>query len=92
VPTQPVFEFRSMPAKPARVSPKTPRPTGSVVSICDSPAFSRTIEPESTEPVRDGLGCARAIRAAFVLEGSLGAAIYAIWHFRHVIGAIHLIH
>ena len=81
-----------MPAKPARVSPKTPRPTGSVVSICDSPAFSRTIEPESTEPVRDGLGCARAIRAAFVLEGSLGAAIHAIWHFRHVIGAIHLIH
>jgi hypothetical protein len=90
VPTQPVFQFRPAPSTPARISPK---PTNaSVVSICDSPAFSRVIEPESDEPVRDGLGCARAIRAAFVLEGSLGLALYAIWHFRHVIGAIHLIH
>jgi len=62
-----------------------------VVSICESPAFSRVIEPDSTEPVRDGLGCARAIRAAFVLEGGLGLAIYAIWRFRHVISVIHLI-
>jgi len=43
------------------------------------------------DPVRDGLGCARAIRAAFVLEGGLGMAVFAIWHFRHVISAIHLV-
>ena len=92
MPTQPVFEFRSAPATPAPASPRLSRATGNVVSICDSPAFSRVIEPDATEPVRDGLGCARAIRAAFVLEGSLGAALYAIWHFRHVITAIHLIH
>jgi len=91
VPTQPVFEFRSAPAKPARAFRQPSRRAGNVVSICDSPAFSRVIEPDSTEPVRDGLGCARAIRAAFVLEGSLGFAIYAIWHFRHVISVIHLI-
>ncbi len=91
MPTQPVFEFRPSPAKPARAFLQPSRLTGNVVSICESPAFSRVIEPDSTEPVRDGLGCARAIRAAFVLEGGLGLAIYAIWHFRHVISVIHLI-
>ena len=92
MPTQPVFEFRPAPAETARLSPKPARVKAPIVSICDSPAFSRVIEPESDEPVRDGLGCARAIRAAFVLEGSVGLAVYAIWHFRHVISAIHLIH
>ena len=64
MPTQPVFEFRPSPAKPARAFLQPSRLTGNVVSICESPAFSRVIEPDSTEPVRDGLGCARAIRAA----------------------------
>lgn len=91
MPTQPVFEFRPAPANPVRVYPKAARSIGNVVSICDSPSFSRGMEPDSTEAVRDGLGCARAIRAAFVLEGGFGAAVYAIWHFRHVISAIHLI-
>jgi hypothetical protein len=63
-----------------------------VVSICDSPAFCPATETESAEPTRDGLGCARAIRAAFVLEGGFGLAVYALWHFRHFITAIHLIH
>lgn len=92
MPTQPVFEFRPVPARPARVPAKPVRTICNVISICDSPAFSRALEPEADEPVRDGLGCARAIRAAFVLEGGLGLAVYALWHFRHVIGAIHLIH
>ncbi len=91
MPTQPVSEFRPVTAGPACVSPKPPRKQGIVISICESPAFSRVLEPESDEPVRDGLGCARAIRAAFVLEGGLGMTVYALWHFRHVIGAIHLI-
>lgn len=90
--TQPVFEFRSASVSPARLSPKPVRAMGNVVSICDSPSFSRVFEHEAAEPVRDGLACARAIRAAFFLEGSLGLAIYAIWHFRHVLSAIHLIH
>jgi len=92
VPIQPVFELRPATATPASVSPKPARAKGNLVSICDSPAFARVIPAESDEPVRDGLGCARAIRAAFVLEGGMGLAMYAIWHFRHMIGAIHLIH
>ena len=92
MPTQPVFEFRPASARPARVPAKPARTIDNVISICDSPSFSRAIEPEFDEPVRDGLGCARAIRAAFVLEGGLGLVLYAVWHFRHVIGAIHLIH
>ena len=89
--TQPVFEFRPAPAMLAHLSSKPARATCSVVSICDSPAYSRVMEPDCKEPVQDGLGCARAVRAAFVLEGGMGAAIYTIWHFRHVIGALHLI-
>ncbi|MBS1805305.1 MAG: hypothetical protein JST28_18240 [Acidobacteria bacterium] len=92
MPTQPVFELRSSHGKPARVSLKSAKTFGKVVSICDSPAFSRVIEHDAAEPVRDGLGCARAIRAAFFLEGSMGAAVYALWHFRHALSAIHLIH
>lgn len=92
MPTQPVFEFRPAPTETVWLSPKPARANAPVISICVSPAFSRVLEPESDEPVRDGLGCARAIRAAFILEGSVGMAIYAVWHFRHVLGAIHLIH
>ena len=90
--TQTVFLFRPTAAVAPRTVAKDPAATANVVSICDSPAFTRVVEPDQAEPVRDGLGCARAIRAAFVLEGSLGLAIYAIWHFRHILGAIHLIH
>lgn len=87
--TQTVFHFRPSSAKSASV-PSTSSRTNvdNVVSICDSPEFCRVIEPGSTEPARDGLGCARAIRAAFVLEGGLGLLIYAVWHFRHL---LHLI-
>jgi hypothetical protein len=97
VPTQTVFEFESTSARSTAVAPKplagkSSLLSSNVVSICDSPAFSRATESESWEPTRDGLGCARAIRAAFVLEGGFGLAIYAIWHFRHFITALHLIH
>jgi hypothetical protein len=91
VPTQTVFQLERRSARSTAVAPKPPLVTSNVISICDSPAFSRAIETESSEPTRDGLGCARAIRAAFVIEGGFGLAIYAIWHFRHVITAIHLI-
>jgi len=92
VPTQTVFEFEPRSARSTAVAPKPSFVSCNVISICDSPAFSRAPETESAEPTRDGLGCARAIRAAFVLEGGFGLAIYAIWHFRHLITAIHLIH
>ena len=97
MPTQTVFEFEPRSARSTAVAPRpsAPKPsvvTRNVISICDSPAFSSVTETESAEPTPDGLGCARAIRAAFVLEGGFGLAIYAIWHFRHFITMIHLIH
>ena len=92
MPTQTVFEFQPTAARSRCYASKSSTVTNNVVSICDSPAFSREAEPGSAEPIRDGLGCARAIRAAFVLEGGVGLAVYAIWHFRHFITAIHLVH
>ena len=82
--TQTVFLFQPKPAT-AGVSAKSPIGSNNVVSICDSPAFSREAEPEAAEPTRDGLNCARGIRAAFVLEGGLGLFLYALWHFRHLL-------
>lgn len=87
--TQTVFLFQTNSATQTGASYKSPIGSDNVVSICDAPSFSRGQEPETAEPTRDGLNCARGIRAAFVLEGGLGLLLYAIWHFRHV---WHLVH
>lgn len=90
--TQTVFNFRPTSVASPRVASASPAGTSNVISICESPDFVHVIESGSSESKRDALGCARGIRAAFVLEGGLGLAIYALWHFRHIITAIHLIH
>lgn len=90
--TQTVFHFRPTSAASPRVSTESSVMNNNVISICDSPAFCRVTEVESTESKRDALGCARGIRAAFVLEGGLGLALYALWHFRHFITVIHFAH
>jgi hypothetical protein len=90
--TQTVFNFRPTSAAAPRTSREVSAGTSNVISICESPAFIHVAENETPESKRDALGCARGIRAAFVLEGGLGLAIYALWHFRHVLTAIHLAH
>ena len=91
--TQTVFNFRPMSAASPRVSREpSAGSSNNVVSICDSPSFIHVIENETPESKRDALACARGIRAAFVLEGGLGLAIYALWHFRHILAAIHFAH
>lgn len=87
--TQTVFNFRPVSAASPRISREPSAGTSNVISICESPAFVHVVENASPDSKRDALGCARGIRAAFVLEGSLGLAIYALWHFRHI---IHLAH
>jgi len=57
---------------------------GIVVSICDSPAFLRPILEESDDSDPDGLGCARGLRSAFLLETFMFVIIYAIWHLWHL--------
>jgi hypothetical protein len=56
----------------------------SVVSICASPAFEREFVEEVPATNLDGLGCARGIRAAFLLEGAMALFFYGIWHFWHL--------
>jgi hypothetical protein len=79
--SRPIYELPSaVPA--AAASPRTSLAT--VVSICDSPAFVRAVENQKqSDP--DGLGCARALRAAFVLEGGLALLVYGVWHLWHLI-------
>jgi hypothetical protein len=57
---------------------------GSLVSICDSPAFRMADEVENAESNPDGLGAARAVRSAFCFELFLVMTGYGIWHLMHL--------
>jgi hypothetical protein len=75
-----VYEFR--PAAIQIATAPSRSSFGSVVSICDSPSRAKdAIEP--TPSNRDGLGCARGIRAAFVLEGGMALLLYGVWQLAH---------
>ncbi|MGA8087778.1 MAG: hypothetical protein WCA10_10750 [Terracidiphilus sp.] len=39
---------------------------------------------EWSESNPDGLGCARGLRSAFLLEAGMLALAYGIWHFWHL--------
>jgi hypothetical protein len=82
---QPVFEFRPTAARAAAVASTAVYTNASVVSISDSPAFSRRLQEESQSADADGLGCARGLQAALVLEAGIGLLAYGVWHFIHLI-------
>jgi len=81
--TQTIYEFRPAAPRPTAAPSRSGFERGVVVSICESPAFSAAAD-KSPEPDHDGLGCARGLRAAFVLEGGMLLLSYAIWHLWHV--------
>jgi hypothetical protein len=85
VSSQTVHEFRSGKVRFASSDSNTYFVPGAVVSICESPAFSRPAKDPLTDSDPDGLGCARGVRAAFILE--LGAAIlaYGAWQLWHLV-------
>ena len=61
---------------------------GNVVSICDSPAFSKSnedVEDVKIEANKDGLDCARGLRWAFILEAGMVVFGYGIWHLWHMV-------
>jgi hypothetical protein len=78
-----VCEFRS-PAVRGAVASTAFFVPGSVVSICDSPAFSATGANEVSDANPDGLGCARGLRTAFLLEVGMFVLAYGIWHLWHL--------
>ena len=80
MPSQAVYEFRSPAIRTDATSLKSFFLPGNVISISDSPAFSRTSEQEMVESDRDGLGCARGVRAAFLLEAGMFVLAYGVWH------------
>jgi len=80
---QTVHELRPTAARSAAVASSPVHIGASVVSICDSPAFSRRVNEEMQQASRDGLGAVRGLRAALLLEGGMGLLIYGIWHLWH---------
>ena len=85
VPHQAVYEFRAPAVRTSAVSSASLFVPGTVVSICDSPAFSRTSVDERVESNRDGLGFARGLRSAFLLEVGVVVLAYGIWHLWHLV-------
>lgn len=82
--TQSVLELHPTAFQTATASATDSYAQASVISICDSPSFEREIQDEMPTTNLDGLGCARGIRAAFLLEGVMALGIYGIWHFWHL--------
>ena len=57
-----------------------------VVSIVDSPEFSRIGKLDLHEMHRDGTACARGVGSAFLLEvgmAVLGCAVWVVWQLAH---------
>jgi hypothetical protein len=83
--SQPVLEFQSGKVRSASSGSSPYFVSGSVVSICESPAFARPAKDPLTDSDPDGLGCARGVRAAFIFE--LGAAVlaYGAWQLWHLV-------
>jgi hypothetical protein len=79
-----VHEFRSPAVRTAAASSTPFYIPGRVVSICDSPAFSRTSEEENVESNLDGLGCARGLRSALLIEAGLVLLAYGVWYLWHL--------
>jgi hypothetical protein len=82
VPGQTVCELRSSAIHAA--SSASFYVPGSVVSICDSPAFSKAAEDERVDSNPDGLGCLRGLRSAFLFEAGMVLLGYGIWHLWHL--------
>ena len=84
MPNQTVYEFRSSATVEAAVPASPFFVSDNVVSICDSPFFSKDALSERPEPNPDGLGCARGLRTAFLFEAGMMMLAYGIWHFFHL--------
>jgi hypothetical protein len=84
VPNQTVYEFRSSAVREAVVSASAFFAAENVVSICESPVFSKKTTSESSESNYDGLGCARGLRTAFLFEAGMIVLAYGVWHFWHL--------
>ena len=90
MPSHTVYEFQAPGFRIAAASSSNSYfvPT-SVVSIGDSSDFSRAVESravevESTDTNPDGLGLARGIRSAVVIQGCMFLMGYGIWHLWHL--------
>ena len=80
-----MLEFRSGKVRFASSDSDTYFVSGNVISICESSVFAEPARDPMTDSDSDGLGCARGLRAAFLLE--IGAVLFAYgaWHLWHIV-------
>jgi len=85
VSSQPVLEFQSGKVRFASSNSNSYFVPGSVVSICDSPAFARPAKDPLTDSDPDGLGCMRGVRSAFIFEMGAALLVYVVWQLWHIV-------
>lgn len=57
----------------------------SVIPISRSSEFGKLSANDLRDSNPDGLGCARGIRTAFLLEAGIAVIAYSVWHLWHVV-------
>jgi hypothetical protein len=83
VPSHTVCEFPAPAFRIAAPSSNSFFAPASVVSIRNSPAFSAALDTEISDNDADGLGCARGVRSAILLQGGMflvGYGAWLVWH------------
>ncbi len=85
MPSQAFYEFRSPAVRTAAASSTSFFVPGNVVSICDSPVFSKAEDEGVVDSNPDGLGCLRGLRSAFLFEAGMVLLGYGIWHLWHLV-------
>lgn len=83
--SQPVLEFQSGKVRFASSNSNSYFVPGSVVSICESPAFSKPAKDPLTDSDPDGLGCMRGVRSAFIFEMGAALLVYGVWQLWHIV-------
>ena len=84
MPSQTVFEFQPRAIQSADLPSNSFCVLGTVVSICESPAYLR-MHGDADDSHPDGLGCARGLRSVFALEAVTALLVYGVWQLWHII-------
>ena len=59
--------------------------SGNAATIRRAPDYTKSGDDSMIDHDADGLGCARGLRAAFIVEAVAAFCLYGVWHLFHVV-------
>jgi len=76
--SRPIFELRSAAVRSTTALPHAPMTA--VISICDSPAYDRSVRSRQRENREDdGLNPIRGVCSAFLFQGGFVLLCFGVW-------------